>query len=102
MGLGGMNTYELGRADLGYLSSLKSGGANSLTASGSEALAIAKEGQPAGGGDGRPRRQLQQVPDRIDDQLLERGQGGVVQTRSATSATPTMPRSSPSSTVRTS
>lgn len=43
IGLGGMNTYELGRADLGYLSSLKSGGANSLTASGSEALAVVKE-----------------------------------------------------------
>ena len=43
MGLGGMNTYELGRADLGYLSSLKSGGANSLTASGSQALAVAQK-----------------------------------------------------------
>ncbi len=43
LGLQGMNTYELGRADLGYLSSLKSGGANSLIASGSKALAIAKE-----------------------------------------------------------
>jgi flagellin len=43
IGLGGINTYELGRADLGYLSSLKSGGANSLTASGSEALAIAQK-----------------------------------------------------------
>jgi flagellin len=43
LGLQGMNTYELGRADLGYLSSLKSGGTNSLTASGSQALAIAKE-----------------------------------------------------------
>jgi len=43
MGLGAVNSYELGRADLGYLSSLKSGGANSLTASGSEALAIARK-----------------------------------------------------------
>jgi len=43
LGLQGMNTYELGRSDLGYLSSLKSGGANSLTASGSQGLAIAKE-----------------------------------------------------------
>ncbi len=43
LGLGGMNTYELGRADLGYLSSLKSGGTNSLTASDSEALAVAQK-----------------------------------------------------------
>jgi flagellin len=40
--LGGLNSNELGRSDLGYLSSLKSGGENSLTASGSQALAIAK------------------------------------------------------------
>jgi flagellin len=42
IGLAGITSYELGRSDLGYLSSLKSGGENSLTASGSQALAIAK------------------------------------------------------------
>jgi flagellin len=43
IGLGGLNSNELGRSDLGYLSSLKSGGANSVTATGSEAVAIAQK-----------------------------------------------------------
>ncbi|HOJ75966.1 MAG TPA: flagellin [Phycisphaerae bacterium] len=43
LGIGGVNTFELGRSDLGYLSQLRSGGAHSLTASNSNALAIARE-----------------------------------------------------------
>lgn len=43
LGFGGLSTHELGRSDLGYLDSLRSGGANSLTASGGHALAIAQE-----------------------------------------------------------
>jgi len=43
LGISGMNTFELGRSDLGYLSELKSGGTNSLTASGSNALAVARQ-----------------------------------------------------------
>jgi flagellin len=42
IGMGNLNTYELGRSDLGYLSSLRSGGENSLTASDTEAVSIAK------------------------------------------------------------
>jgi len=40
LGMAGINTFELGRSDLGYLSQLKSGGANSLFAQGSKALEI--------------------------------------------------------------
>lgn len=43
LGLGGVNTFELGRSDLGYLSQLRSGGTNSLTVTGTNALAIARQ-----------------------------------------------------------
>lgn len=43
LGLGNVNTYELGRSDLGYLSTMKSGGANALTASGNKATQIARQ-----------------------------------------------------------
>lgn len=43
LGLGGMTTHELGRADIGYLSSLRSGGENSLTAEDTEALSIVRK-----------------------------------------------------------
>jgi len=43
IGLAYANTFELGRADLGYLSSLKSGGANAMTVEDSDAVEIARE-----------------------------------------------------------
>jgi flagellin len=43
LGLGGVNSFELGRSDLGYLSQLRSGGVNSLNASDSKALAVARQ-----------------------------------------------------------
>ncbi len=43
LGLGYVNTFELGRSDLGYLSSLKSGGANALTVDDNDAVEIARE-----------------------------------------------------------
>ena len=43
LGLANLNSFELGRSDLGYLDTLKSGGANSLTAADSKAADISRE-----------------------------------------------------------
>ncbi|NLX14325.1 MAG: hypothetical protein GXY44_11815 [Phycisphaerales bacterium] len=43
IGLNGMNSFSLGRADLGYLSSLKSGGAASLTTDPQQAVTIVRK-----------------------------------------------------------
>ncbi len=43
LGLAGVNAQELGRSDLGYLTSMKSGGSNCLTATSSKATQIARE-----------------------------------------------------------
>lgn len=43
LGIGGVNTFELGRSDLGYLADLRSGGTHSLTATDSKALSISRQ-----------------------------------------------------------
>lgn len=43
LGMAGLNTHELGRSDLGYLSTMRSGGANAVTASGNSSVRIARE-----------------------------------------------------------
>ncbi len=43
VGMGGLNTAELGRSGLGYLRDMKTGGSQSLSASGTNAVAIARQ-----------------------------------------------------------
>ena len=42
LGIGHVNSFELGRSDIGYLTSMKSGGSNSLTATSTNAIDIAR------------------------------------------------------------